>query len=731
MNNQPNPTNRTEVQSSPEAPQAGASAPNPYLSAPPAPTTPPAPIVSPAASYFPVATPAQQNALQDAPSPNPQNAAVQYAVYTANSQYIAAAQKEQTERKERIRSSMKGATAGIMLVLAFIFGVFVKRVVLAEGLVTSVSDTGRLFGAMGLGVPIITGVFFLLFGAFILRRGKKFNFKSLIVVIPMLAVTLSLAFNASLGGRWWVLTGWVGLFALFTTFFADCSKNSPLSAGGFSDAVYTFLGVPFKYMGSFLSIVFKSKKEEGNKLSANALKVIIGVLISLPTIAIMLVAFSCADDAFRYVVNDVIDKLDFNLATIFWDVFFGLIICLFVFPLTGYLRMGGDRVQKQHTAKTWLDGTIGTIIVISITLTYFLFIAVQFKYFFGFFINNDVLLRPENVNKAAEAMSALPDGMLWSEYARRGFFELTALVAATVLLIGIFQTAAKRSESGKIPVALKVSLTALAMCTFIAIVSAILKTVVYTQYCGLTTNRICALAFIAFMILCIFVMIAKIWVSKINLFFSVSAIAMVTITAVSVMNVDAIAARNLASRHIEMGTSIDFSYLEKLSYAAAPSVERLMLESSEEDVRLAAEGLLAKYKFMGDGRAYSENSWGGKYSLYEDKEDGVYKSMNHVSLTSYEWYFWSFDLQRAKDICDKYKLGYDDLNRHYVYKKYVEYAAPFKAEEKRLEEKLNCNVTVTYLTLNEYIGDNLLDDDGNIRYSYFRLIDKKDHDYEW
>ena len=118
-----------------------------------------------------------------------------------------------------------------------------------------------------------------------------------------------------------------------------------------------------------------------------------------------------------------------------------------------------------------LDRVVAYTVLSVVCAVYLFFLFVQFNYMFFAFGGK------------------LPGGFIYSEYARRGFFELVAIAAINLgLLVAFYLFTAKKD--GGIAKFLRGYLLTLSGITVVIIASAVSKMVMYMQVYGLTQLRV-------------------------------------------------------------------------------------------------------------------------------------------------------------------------------------------------------------------------------------------------
>lgn len=505
----------------------------------------------------------------------------------------ALAMKAERERIDRRREAFSKAAGtmpvGVVLPVTLGLGMLFSWLVLRSGI--------------GAGLTLTTLLFYGFYTAFFAKKGRRSVAGGILLGIPMLLMTLSFAFNSSVGfARFVMFMSLMAMFALHVTAASGSSSAKHiLSREGVGDSIYTMLISPFVGMGPTLGTLFSKKDtNKGGKVAGSLGKVIVGLLISVPVALVLVVLLTMSDAVFTQFVDNIeyyLDNLnvDLNIGGTFLDLIIGVIFTLFVLPLVAWLRTDSKREREVSEPSRWLDPIIAATISYVTAVIFVAYVVIQMGYFFP------ASLSFVFSGKDFSHRLTLPDNMTWAEYARSGFFELSTVVILSVIAICFFMAFCKRNEKGAMPFYLKLVLAVIAACNLIMSASAVLRMALYTKWCGLTVKRIGVLILIALMAVSLICIVIKLLNKKFPMVRVVAAAAICAAVCFSCMNVDRVCANVNVARHIESGTTVDVAYLGKLSYAAAPAVERLMKESPDEDIRAAAKGIIAKYHWYGDG----------------------------------------------------------------------------------------------------------------------------------
>ena len=291
--------------------------------------------------------------------------------------------------------------------------------------------------------------------------------------------------------------------------------------------------------------------------SEGARSVVRGIAITAPVIIIFALLLSSADPVFagwREAVIDLLESWAFLPRTIF---FIGLLAI--TLGAYGYTARESSAPAPVITIqkRQWLGATERLILITSIAILFYLFLAVQLSYFFG------------NLPQVTGS------GMTFAEYARRGFAELTVVATASVILILVSERFGR--ENGRQGL-IRIATVALIIAVLLLLISAFNRVVLYEQAYGFTTARLyaqCYMIVVATALVTLGVMIVR-RESKTSLFrITLTAATLIFIVLIYWNHESWIAGKNI-DRLATTGR-LDVAYLARdLSPNAVPLlVERL------------------------------------------------------------------------------------------------------------------------------------------------------------
>lgn len=266
--------------------------------------------------------------------------------------------------------------------------------------------------------------------------------------------------------------------AMFWWVQAVCIHARFVTKYFFPDLVRTVFVQPFTDFGG----AFRALADKGNRGSGkpSALKpILIGLIVTVPLTFIVAALLASADEG----ISRIMDRIwaEFRrqdiitiLLQLFWAipaalVFFGMLRAdakqkLYPLPPDMYYHNKLAGMKKVNNLGVYAGVT-------PICLLYLLYVISQANYFMSAF------------------SGVVPGSMLYSEYARRGFFELCFIAVINLGVILFMLTFSKKSGSESTP-ALKAYTCIICGFTLFIIATALAKMLLYIEKYGLTRLRL-------------------------------------------------------------------------------------------------------------------------------------------------------------------------------------------------------------------------------------------------
>lgn len=304
-------------------------------------------------------------------------------------------------------------------------------------------------------------------------------------------------------------------------------------------------------------------------------RVFLAVVITVPCVALLAFILSQADMVFsmqsQNFISGIFDMI--NLHTILL-IIFGCLAGLYLFGVI-YVACTDGSESDEETAKAprfKADLIIINILLSASLLIYTLFVFIQFKYLF--------------------AGSHLPYGLTYTEYARKGFFELLFLTAVNIAAIITVIKLTKTAE-GKGKALAKALCHYLCAVTVVLLVSSFYRMMLYSNDDGLTRMRLLVMGFLIFEALGLITTFFYIAKPKFNIVLIYTLVALSYYTVLNLVPIDNIIAQNQVGKYLS-GERDDLDYIFTLSSDAAPAMEYLMKNAEDKEIVTEAENFLTE-----------------------------------------------------------------------------------------------------------------------------------------
>lgn len=288
------------------------------------------------------------------------------------------------------------------------------------------------------------------------------------------------------------------------------------------------------------------------------LKVVIGILISIPLLFVVLGLLTSADQIFSKRVNDFLARIDFEyIRTLFNHAFYVLFAAAVFSGVFWALRNRVQAIQeKVPPPAAPLDPLILSTILALICAVYALFCWIQFFYLFRF-------LDPDR-----------SIGLTYAQYAQKGFYELTAVTLLNMFLVLCGAVFVRKEKTRRILV-LNLLLSLLVLLSGIILASAFFRMALYEDGYGFTRARVFAQTMMVLMAVLLLLMLVRVWAGAFPFFKACLLSALLLYAGLNYMAADAFIARKNVDRFLA-DKALDASYLARLSDEAVPQMLRFL-----------------------------------------------------------------------------------------------------------------------------------------------------------
>jgi hypothetical protein len=338
--------------------------------------------------------------------------------------------------------------------------------------------------------------------------------------------------------------------------------------GGFVAALNACLGGFRLLIGDF-----PWRRVSGSGWGARSLSIASGVFFSLPILLVFGALLVAADAIFESIISKI---LDIDFASLVTHSF---LIAFFAWIAAGYLRgmmLGTECDIASRVRQQWLSlGIVEVGIPLGLLNVLFLsFVLIQFRYFFGG--TTSIILTP---------------GLTYSEYARRGFFELVT-VSALVLPLLLFCHWILVKDNPRAENIFRALAGFQIVLLTVIMASAYQRMRIYMNEYGLTEQRLYPTAFMAWLaVVFAWFALTALRGQRERFAFGAMVAGFVLVAALHALNPDALIARVNAAR-VSEGKKFDPWYASNLSADAVPELLAALPNVPQQDRCIVAARLL-------------------------------------------------------------------------------------------------------------------------------------------
>ncbi len=308
-----------------------------------------------------------------------------------------------------------------------------------------------------------------------------------------------------------------------------------------------------------------ASKSKGGKTLGN---ILLGLVIAIPSTVIVCNLLMSADEGFSDIMESLFENIAENLVVFLIQAAISLPVGCYIFGMCikSMEKPGEDSDEnalRNIRGLRIIPAFAGAASAAPVCVMYVIFFFSQASYFLSAFA------------------SRLPsDAVSYSEYARRGFFELcTVAVINLIIIIGINLFCKYNGDgdsNGNRPGCIKIISCIVSIFTLLLIATAVSKMAMYINVYGLTPLRVYTTWFMLLLAVIFLGIFLSLITAKVNLP-KLSVIAFtVMFSALSFVNVEGLIVSVNADRYLN-GTleSFDPGFIEEMSTAAVPAACKL------------------------------------------------------------------------------------------------------------------------------------------------------------
>ena len=473
---------------------------------------------------------------------------------------------------------------------------------------------GEIFFALWIfffSLTAINGLFFggvhLLFGlsvvallggtAFYLRRrGNRFGWYATTILILCAALAVGFITSGDMGMGVFAFLLLMAVPAMAFSIAAGQNRWNPAGVLSLLDSPWATIVVGLGNLGA-TARGFREAFRRSGRIGRTTSAIGVGLLISLPVLAVMIGELISADAAFE----GLLDLLpDFELAESICTAILGVMLAAMLYFRGVALHHAPRPAAPAKTFGGFNALTVNTILF-AVSGLYLVYLFSQLAYVVGGF------------------SGILPEDFTLAEYARRGFFEMSRLCALnlTIMALGVGLT----RKEGKSPLLTRLLALFIGFVTLFLVAAASAKMIMYIRSYGLTWSRVVTEVFMLWLAITTVLVCVWLFCGKLPYMKASMILALALCAGLFLADVDArVAQYNVRAYQSGKLQTVDVEYLDRLSMGAVPYIEELTADADEAVAQGAREIL--------------------EYYYYNEDTD---------------WRHWNITTARAVEILEKYQ----------------------------------------------------------------------------
>ena len=419
-------------------------------------------------------------------------------------------------------------------------------------------------------------------------KAVKLNNESIILSILMilLAISFTVFYNYSLSIFMQMAMNFMLIYLPVTVF--NKLIKSETSALILYDYINALVLIPIHNATSFWLCIFSKRgKSSSSTKTKYFLHIFLGLLIGTPFIMIVLFLLSSADATFKNIFDNLFNldiSVPKNIGTLIWSLPMATYLYALIYGSSiedNSKSFNIDKFNKTMDNAASIPRLSLYTVNAVICCFYILFIGIQATYFI------DIL------------GGSLPADFTYSDYARRGFFELLAVALINIVFIAVAKMLSVKNENNKY---LRIHIILNSILTLVLISVAFAKMYLYISTYGLTTLRIIPSVFMIF--LCF--VFAFIIMGEFKKNFPVTKLSFyagnILFVLLCLANIDAVVARYNLNAYMNGNLPYyDIYDLKESDMAAMPVIYNAWKNSSDkefkEKLHSSAESIMRYYSF--------------------------------------------------------------------------------------------------------------------------------------
>ena len=441
---------------------------------------------------------------------------------------------------------------------------------------------------LGLGATLYIVLYVISVLVYAKLKAVKLNNESIILSILMilLAISFTSFYNYSLSIFMQMAINFMLIYLPVTVF--NKIIKSETSALILYDYINALVFIPIHNATAFWICMFSKRvKSASNKKTKYFLHIFLGLLIGTPFIMIVIFLLSSADATFKNIFDNLFNldiSVPKNIGTLIWSLPMATYLYALIYGSSiedNSKSFNIDKFNKTMDNAASIPRLSLYTVNAVICCFYILFIGIQAIYFI------DIL------------GGSLPADFTYSDYARRGFFELLTVALINIVFIVVAKILSVKNENNKY---MRIHILLNSILTLVLISVAFAKMYLYISTYGLTTLRIIPSVFMIF--LCF--VFAFIIMGEFKKSFPVTKLSFyagnILFVLLCLANIDAVVAQYNLNAYMNGNLPhYDLYDLKESDMAAMPIIYKAWKNSSDKELKeklhSSAESIMRYYSY--------------------------------------------------------------------------------------------------------------------------------------
>ena len=466
----------------------------------------------------------------------------------------------------------------------------------------------------GIGVSAVSVIMYAATVIYLMKRKKHYGVYTALLNISFVLMAASLTFSDNSFAKFLSVSTMTAVYAATVTDMAGLRRSRAGSLYSVGDLCYTAFALTFGRIGRGTWALFHRKGENGGRAAGRKTGfVLLGVALAIPVLCIVVPLLISSDAAFE----GLLKKITFRS---FWEVAGALILGLFLFILLfsqAFCAPDTNVKKREERDGRGVDPVVTASFSVAVSVAYVLYLISQLAYFFNAF------------------SGILQEGFTVAQYARRGFFEMSAICVINLAVVFTVSLITRKKE-GKVSAAVRLPSLFICLFSLLLIATALSKMVMYIGSYGMTQLRIYTSLFMVFLAVVFVFVILRLFVRNTPYMKAVLVSAALIIAAAGFADTDRVIASYNVNAYLDGRLpTVDMTTLENLdSDAVVPYVAMLVDDRDEEVSTRAMEILIDRFyenfeiksdnnvtvnpEYKGDFRSFNVPGYKAKELLLKD-----------------------------------------------------------------------------------------------------------------